>query len=192
MPAIKFIQKIRNYIKKVPIFNSRDIERIIKDKNYTHLILHKLEKREEIFRVKRGYYSVFRDPIFSVFCFKPAYLGLYEALSLYNFWEQETNVIIITSRKVRTGTRKIFDSNVIIKKINPELMFGIDYLKYDNFYLPVSDFEKTLLDFFYFREYLPKDVLKKIKSKIDNKKIKQYLKKYSPEFRLRFLNTVKV
>lgn len=191
MPKVKFIPKIRDYIKKVPVFSAKDIERLVKNKNYAHLILHKLEKSQEIFRIKKGYYSVFNDPIFSVFCFKPSYLGLYEALSLYNLWEQETNVVIITSRKVRTGIRKIFGSNVIIKKINPKLMFGFDYFKYDNFYLPVSDFEKTLLDFFYFGEYLPKDVLKKLKNKINNKKLKNYLKRYSPEFRFKFLNNFK-
>jgi len=41
----KHIAKIRDFIKRTPIFSSKDIERITKNKNYAHLILNKLTNR---------------------------------------------------------------------------------------------------------------------------------------------------
>jgi len=192
MQKNKYITKIRDFIKRTPIFSSRDIERIVKDKNYAHLILSKLTKKGEIFRLTKGFYSAFNDPTFSVFCFKPSYLGLYEALSLRNLWEQETNTIIITTKRVRGGVRKILEANVIIKRINPKYFFGFDYIKYDNFYIPVSDLEKTLIDFVYFKEPLPWQILRNLKNKIEKKKILKYLKYYPKDFQKLVLSKIKI
>ncbi|MGC8981475.1 MAG: type IV toxin-antitoxin system AbiEi family antitoxin domain-containing protein [Minisyncoccia bacterium] len=192
MQKNKHIQKIREFIQKTPVFTSRDIQRIVKEKNYAYLILNKLTKQKEIFRITKSFYSKFDDPILSVFCFKPAYLGLYEALSLYNFWEQETNVVIITTKKVRQGIRKILDSNVIIKRLKSKYFFGFDYLKYYNLYLPVSDLEKTLIDFIYFKETLPSSLLQNFKSKIDSKKLQDYLQKYPKNFQKIFKSKIKL
>lgn len=189
MPEVKHIQKIRDYIKKTPVFSSKDIERIVGKKNYAHLILHNLEKKKEVKRLSKGYYSVFSDPIYFVFCLKPAYLGLYEVLSLLNLWEQETIPVIITTKKVRTGKRQILNSNIIVKRIKPKYFFGIDYIKYGNFYLPISDLEKTLIDFYYFKEFFP---FKRIKNlKIDKQKLLNYLKRYPKTFQMNFLKFLK-
>jgi predicted transcriptional regulator of viral defense system len=182
MRKTKHINKIRNFISKTPVFTSRDIERITKNKKYAHLILTKLSQKREIFRLTKGFYSKNEDPIFTIFCFKPGYLGLYEALSLRNLWEQETNTTIITIKKVRTGKRNILESNVIVKRINSKYFFGFDYLPYDNFYLPVSDLEKTLIDIIYFKEQLPISLLKKLRKKINLEKLKKYLKHYPKNF----------
>jgi len=192
MQKDKHITKIRDFVEKTPVFSSKDIERIVKDKNYAHLILNKLTKKGEIFRLTKGFYSAFNDPTFSVFCFKPSYLGLYEALSLRNLWEQEVNTTIITIKKVRTGIRKILETNVIIKIINPKYFFGFDYIKYDNFYIPASDLEKTLIDLIYFKEPLTGQVLKNLKNKIDKKKMLKYLKAYPKNFRRLALSKIKI
>ena len=106
MGKIIYSNKIREFIKSVPVFRVRDVEIIVGNRNYAHLILYKLEKKGEIKRITKGWYSIYEDPVFSVFCFKPSYIRLHEALSLHNLWEQETNVIIITARKIRNGIRK--------------------------------------------------------------------------------------
>jgi predicted transcriptional regulator of viral defense system len=62
-------------------------------------------------------------------------------------------------------------------------MFGSDYVKIDGLFLPVSDLEKTLIDFFYFKEPLDGDVLKKLRKEIDKEKLLIYLKKYPEKFR---------
>jgi predicted transcriptional regulator of viral defense system len=183
MGKIVYLNKIREFIKSVPVFRVRDVEIIVGNRNYAHLILYKLEKKGEIKRVTKGWYSIYEDPIFSVFCFKPSYIGLYEALSLHNLWEQETNVVIITARKIRSGIRKIFENNVILKRIEPKYLFGYDFINYRDSFIPVSDIEKTLIDFLYFKEKIPKETAKELIRKIDKKKVYEYLKKYPNSFR---------
>jgi predicted transcriptional regulator of viral defense system len=183
MGKIKYLNKIREFLKSTPIFRAKDIELIVKNKNYSNLILHKLVKKNEIKRVTKGWYSFYEDPIVSVFCFRPAYIGLQDALSIHNLWEQETNVVIVTARKVRVGLRKIMGSNVVIHKINQKFFFGIESLKYGDFFVPVSDVEKTLIDLIYFNEIPGEDVWKEIKKEIDKEKLRSYLKYYSPKFR---------
>jgi predicted transcriptional regulator of viral defense system len=182
MGKIIYLNKIKEFIKSVPVFRVRDVEVIVGNRNYAHLILYKLEKRGEIKRVTKGWYSIYEDPVFSVFCFKPSYIGLYEALSLYNLWEQETNVIIITARKIKSGIRKIFESNVILKRIEPKYLFGYDFISYKDFFIPVSDIEKTLIDFLYFKEKIPNETTKELIRKTNKKKIYEYLKKYPSNF----------
>ena len=191
MQKVKHIAKIRNFIKRTPVFSSKDIERITKNKNYAHLILSKLENKGEIFRLVKGFYSSFNDPTFSVFCFKPSYIGLYDALSLRNLWEQETNTTIITTKRVRSGIRKILESTVFIKRIKPKYFFGFDYVKYSDFYIPVSDIEKTLIDLIYFKESLTWQILKNLKKKIEKKKFLKYLKFYPKNFRKLVLEKIK-
>jgi predicted transcriptional regulator of viral defense system len=192
MGRIVHIKKLREFIKSVPVFRVRDIELLVGNRNYAHLILHKLTKKEEIKRVIKGWYSLYEDPIVSVFCFKPAYIGLQEALSLHNLWEQETNVVIITTKKVRAGIREIFGNNVILRRIEPKYFFGFDLLNYENFFIPVSDIEKTLIDFVYFNETLTKETLIEIIKHIDKQKLIEYLKKYPSKFRLKVKKLVKV
>lgn len=178
MGKIKYLPKIENFVEKNPCFRSRDIELIVKNKSYTHLLLHNLSKRKKIFRLTKGCYSKKDDPVLSVFCFEPAYLGLQEALSFYNLWEQETVPVILTIRKIREGKREVLETNVILKRIPPQYFFGFELKKYNDTFLPVADFEKTLIDFFYFKEPISKEVIKNLKRKINLQKLKNYLKKY--------------
>ncbi|MEM7816262.1 MAG: hypothetical protein QXN71_04025 [Candidatus Aenigmatarchaeota archaeon] len=129
-----------------------------------------------------GYYTIYDDPSVFVYCIKPAYLGLQDAMSFHNLWEQETSPIIITTRKVVPGTRVILGSNVGVRRIQPKHFFGYDYVKWsDGFFLPVSDIEKTSIDMVYFRE-LRKDMIKLFRNKIDADKLKKYLKAYKRRF----------
>jgi len=192
MGKIIHINKIREFIKSVPVFRVRDIELLVGNRNYAHLILHKLTKKGEIKRVIKGWYSLYDDPIVSVFCFKPAYVGLQEALSLHNLWEQETNVVIITTKKVRVGIREILGNNVILRTIEPKYFFGFDLIKYENFFVPVSDIEKTLIDFVYFKESLARETLREIIKRMNKQKLIEYLKKYPSKFKQKVRKLAKV
>lgn len=185
MGKVIYLNRLREFSKKTPTFRAKDVELVVKSKNYSYLALHNLVKKGEIKRVTKGWYSSYEDPVVAVFCFKPAYIGLQEALSLHELWEQETNVVIVTTRKVRTGIREILDSNVILHRISQKYFFGFDYLKYENFFVPVSDIEKTLIDLVYFNEVPTKDVLKEIRKQINREKLKGYLKNFSLRFRKR-------
>jgi predicted transcriptional regulator of viral defense system len=183
MGKIKYSDKIQEFIQKTPALRARDVEIIIKNKRYAHIFLHNLRKKGGIKRITKGWYSMSDDPVVSVFCFKPSYIGLQDALSIHNLWEQETNTVIVTTRKVRVGARKIMDNNVILHRIAGKYFFGFDYMKYDNFFIPVSDVEKTLIDLVYFNEIPDKKVLQEIRKKMDGTRLKKYLSRYPPKFK---------
>lgn len=174
--------KIKTKVKKVlhnnPVFTNRDVSMIIKDKSYANLLLHNLVNQKQAYRLKRGCYSWTKDPFLSVFCFRPAYLGLEFALSFYEIWDQETNPVIITPKKVRIGTRKVLGTNIIVHRIKKNYFFGIKFLKHEDFYLPVSDIEKTIIDFIYFNNIPDKDIWDKILKRADKNKLFSYIKKY--------------
>lgn len=186
----KYLKNILEFFEKTPVVSSRDITMMVKkSKNgYAHLLVHNLIKSGKIRKIVKGFYTIHEDPIVSVFCFKPSYIGLQDALSLHNIWDQETNVSIITSRKVRTGVRKMLGSNVLLHNIKSKYVFGFQLMKYGDLFVPVSDLEKTLIDFVYFRESLDREVLKRIKRRIDTEKLKSYLKYYPERTRDRILN----
>ena len=178
----KYLLEIKSLFKKSPIIDFKSITRIIRNKKqvkqYNKQLIKNLISKGEIKRLTKGYYTIHEDPSLAVFCFNPAYLGLQDALSFHNLWEQETIPIIITSKKVRQGIRKIFNTNVLIRRINRKYFFGIEYINYGNFYLPISDIEKTFIDMIYFKQPLDEETIKNFKEKINKKKLKDYLKRY--------------
>ena len=185
MGKIKYIDKIREFFKESPVVSINSLKKFInkKNKDYIYLVINNLLKKREIKKITRGFYTIHEDPSLTVFCFKPAYLGLQDALSFHNLWEQETNPIIITVKKVRQGVRKVFENNIVIRRISSKYFFGFEYVKYGDFYFPYSDIEKTFIDLAYFRQNIDKEVLKNFKKRINKKKLKGYLKKYPKRFR---------
>jgi Predicted transcriptional regulator len=97
--------------------------------------------------------------------YKPFYYCLESALSLLNLWEQETNPVIVTPLHVRTGIMQYDGRNYIVRRISREMFFGYQYIKYFNFYIPVSDLEKTLIDLVYYNEKIPDYLFDNIKKK---------------------------
>ncbi len=184
---------IMTLFKKSPVVSYRSIEQIIKAKNkkvkqYTKQVVRNLLKSGKIKRLAKGYYSLFDDPSLVVFCYKPAYLGLQDAMSFHGIWEQETIPVIITSRKIRQGIREINRTNVNIRRIDKKYLFGIEYHQQDNIALPYSDIEKTFIDMVYFNQNMDNIVIKNFKKRIDKKKLKNYLKIYPKIIKRRILS----
>lgn len=183
------VESIRRFIKETPAFRSRDIETLVGEKRYALLALHNLAKKGEIHRITRGWYSILDDPTTAVFAFAPAYLGLQEALSIRDLWEQETNVVVVTTGKQKPGVREVFGNAMVLHRINSNYFFGFDYIRYGGFNsVPVSDLEKTLIDLVYFHESPGQDILKRLIKRADKKVLSQYLKRYPGAFRSRFKN----
>ena len=132
----------------------------------------------KIKRLAKGCYTAHEDTSLAVFCFKPAYLGLQDALSIHNLWEQETIPVIITAGKARNGIRTASGANIMIRRIDKKYFFGYDYLKQGDFYFPVSNIEKTFIDMVYCNEGISDETVAMIKKRIDRKKLKSYLKRY--------------
>ena len=182
----KYLDKIRNLFEKSPVVTFGSIKMIVKDKKnikeYTKQIIRNLIKQNKIKRITKGFYTIHEDPSLAVFCFS-GYLGVQNAVSFHNLWEQETVPMIITAKKVRQGRREIFGANVIIKRIDKKYIFGFEYYKDGDFYIPYSDIEKTFIDMVYFKQPLDKEVIDNFKEKINKKKLKDYLKRYPERFK---------
>ena len=195
MGKIKYTKEIKDFFKKSPIVSINSLKKIILNKKgntiYVYLVINKLIKKKEIIRLTKGYYTIHEDPTLAVFCFKPAYLGLEDALSSHNLWEQETIPIIITTKKIRPGIRVISETNVLIRRISPRYFFGFDYYKQGDFYYPISDIEKTFIDMVYFRQPIDEEVIEEFKKRINKKKLKTYLKKYPKRVRARIEEKLK-
>lgn len=188
----KYQKEIEALFERSPVVGFDSIERIIKSKKnvkqYAKQLTRNLLKKGKIKSLAKGYYTSHDESSLAVFCFKPAYLGLQDALSFHELWEQETIPIIITSRKVRQGIRKILGMNVLIRRIDKKYLFGFEYQKQGNFFLPYSDIEKTFIDMVYFNEKISGEAKKNILKRIDRKKLNSYLKKYPQKFRKRVLS----
>ncbi len=181
MGTQKYQEKIRELFEKSPVVSYNSVQRLIDKKGsgkYANQLIRNLILKNKIKNLTKGFYTLHNDPSLIVFSLKPAYLGLQDALSKHNLWEQETIPVIITSRKVRQGIRNINNSNVLIRRINKKYLFGIEYIKEGKIYLPYSDIEKTLIDMIYFNEKLSKEALSSIREKINLPKLNSYLKKY--------------
>jgi len=181
---MNYIMLVRRHFREQPVFSIAELRRSLAKekigKGYSALLAHNLMRSGEINRVAKGFYSFQSDALVSGFAFSPFYYGLQEALSLRNLWEQETIPVILTPTKARPGLRKIMGGNALVRRIARKMFFGFDLVKYYDMWLPVSDAEKTLIDFVYFKEHLPAQALQEIKGKIDKKKLGTYLKKCGP------------
>jgi predicted transcriptional regulator of viral defense system len=176
------IDELRRFARSTPAFKARDAEILVKDRGYALLMLHNLAKQGELSRVTRGWYSVLKDPVVSVFTLQPAYLGLQEALSIRNLWEQETNVVVVTAGKAKPGIRKALGETVIVHRIDPAYFFGFDYVRYGDFHVPVSDREKTLIDLVYFDESPGAELLRQLARDADRRVLTRYLRRYPSSF----------
>ncbi|HLD89097.1 MAG TPA: hypothetical protein VI894_02725 [Candidatus Nanoarchaeia archaeon] len=187
MAEEKHMKKIEELFKKSPVVSYSSIERIIRNKKkksqYGKQLIRNLILKGRINRLAKGFYTSSNDSSLSVFCFKPAYLGLQDALSFHNLWEQETIPVILTTRKIRQGIRKVMEGNVLIRRIEKKYFFGFDYVQQGNCYPPYSDLEKTLIDMVYFREKINPEALRHFTKKINQKKLSGYLKKYPKRIR---------
>lgn len=182
MGAPKYLSKVESLFRKSPVVSSRSIARITQNPNYTKQLLRHLVQQGKIKRLTQGYYTAYDDASLAVFCFKPAYLALQDALSFHNLWEQETIPVILTAKRIRPGLRKILGSNVLLRRIEKKYFFGFGYYPQKEFYLPYSDIEKTFIDLVYFKQKISPDLLRLFQKKADPKKIKNYLRPYPARF----------
>ncbi len=187
----KYLRQVEELFSKSPIVSGASIARIVRHKkgtkHYVKQLIRHLTRKGRIKRLAKGYYTTHDEASLAVFCFQPAYLGLQDALSFHNLWEQETIPVIITMRKVRQGIRRVLGVNALIRRISKEYFFGVEYHRQDNAALPYSDVEKTFIDMLYFKENLNENAIAAFRKKVDLKKLKLYLKSYPMKIRIRAL-----
>ena len=175
------LKKIEELFDKSQTVDFNSIERIINSKkgNYAKLLVSNLLKKGKIKKIGKGIYTKYPEISLSVFSFNPSYLGLQSSLSFYGLWEQETIPVILTTRKVRRGIRKIMESNILVRNIDKKHFFGFELVKEGNFYLPYSDLEKTFIDMVVFNQKMDDETISNIKKRINKEKLNNYLRKYN-------------
>lgn len=159
-------------------------------KGHAYILVNHLLKRGEIRRVTRGYYTIHEEPSLLVYCTRPAYIGLQDAMSFHDLWEQGTTPIIITARKVRPGVRRVLGQNVLVRRISAKYFFGYEYHTSGDFLLPVSDVEKTFIDMVYFKE-MREDLAERFRKRVNRDKLARYLKEYRSDFRKKVIQVLR-
>ncbi len=188
MKYMEFVRKNFNDA-KFPVFSLTDL-RVSLGLNgmrpaYLKRMVNYLMKKGEIRRITKGVYTFHDDITVAGFGFRPFYYGLENALTIRKLWEQNTNPVVITCRNVRTGTRKFGNGNYLINHISKEFFFGYEFIRYYDYWIPVSDYEKTLIDLVYFGHYIRDDVLLLLRKHIANSKLEGYLAPYGPRIKTR-------
>ncbi|AKA49300.1 hypothetical protein IX51_09520 [uncultured archaeon] len=176
---MRYISDFLHHFSEKPAFSANEARLFLKrrgaSEGYHKLLLEKLYSSGRIYRITRGHYTFYEEVQHVGFAFSPFYYGLEDALSLLNLWEQETNPVVITPRKVRSGIREFRGRNYVVRRIDRSMFFGYIYIKYEKFYISVSAPEKTLIDLFYFRTYIENDTYDEVFKNIDATRFKDYL-----------------
>lgn len=186
MGKVKRLPEVESLFKRSPVVSFDSVEKTLKNgkKQYARHLIRNLLLKGKIRKLAKGWYTQGNDSSLAVFCFQPAYFGMQDALSFHGVWEQETIPIIITTKRVKRGIRKVMGSNVLVRRIKKEYFFGFESHEQNGMYLPYSDVEKTLIDMLYFRENISKEVLNCILKKMDTKRFGDYLKRYPKKLQI--------
>lgn len=176
---MKYVKAFREHFGAFPVFTMRDVRVFFGTSlgsAYSNLLLHNFLKRGELHRVAKGVYTFCEEMQVVGSAFQPYYYGLQDALSLHDLWEQETNPVVVTPRNVRSGIRVFLGNNYLVKRISRRMFFGFSSFRYHDSWINLSDLEKTLIDFVYFKQPISEDVLGELKPRLDRKKLSSYLK----------------
>jgi hypothetical protein len=96
-------------------------------------------------------------------------------------WSQLTHVCVITTKNVKRNKVKLFNDSDFwadVHHVPPKYFFGFSTVLYNNREIPVSDPEKTLIDFVYFRIKISPDDYILLCKKVDKQKLSSYLLPY--------------
>lgn len=175
------LKRVRTQFVRVPSFTLRDVRLLLskegKHPGYAKLLLQGLEKKGEIYRLSKGTYTLHEDVQLAGLGFQPYYYGLQNALSLHGVGTQETNPVVVTPRKARPGVRSFYGVNFVVRRIDRSMFFGFESQKYHGFWINVSDLEKTVIDFAYYREPLDEQTRQELLERIRLPVLNQYLAK---------------
>lgn len=144
MKVLSLLKKLERF----PLFTENDVAKITnKNHQYVRTLLYRLNKREIIYRIEKGKYTIYEDPlIFASYIITPSYLSLWTALRYYNMTQQQpTSFFVVCPLK-----RK----NIPGKKISfttTKHLFGYKKERYSDFDIFIADPEKTIIDSLLFK-----------------------------------------
>lgn len=158
------------------------------DKSTLKVLLSRLEKRGWIERIEKGKYIVIplgaekgeytlHEFIIGPLLVKPAAIAYWSALNYHGFTEQIPNTVFVqtTARKKRQDL-KIFGVRYKIVRIKPEKFFGIEKAWIEEFQVPITNREKTIIDCLDKPRYCGGiiEVAKAFREELDTEKLREY------------------
>lgn len=174
-----------------PAFSLQEARRFLDSRDasagYYKLVIQNLIKSDRIKKIASGYYTFHDEVQYVGFAFFPFYYGLEDALSLREIWNQQTNPVVITPRKVRNGVRQFDGRNYVVRRIDRKMFFGYDFVRYEEVFIPVSNVEKTFIDFIYFHETLPVETLQTLIRAVDPNTLQDYLSTVTIDLKARVM-----
>ncbi|RLE58430.1 MAG: hypothetical protein DRJ32_06455 [Thermoprotei archaeon] len=180
---MKYVNRIREYFNRSdkPVFSIHELRVLGIPYSYAKMLLSLMVRRGEIVRVRKGWYTFHRDPVVFIFTLPPttAYYGLGFAAYLHGAWSQVPNPEILTyvaPRKIRVGVHSFLGVNIIVRRISRRLFNDYMLYRYENWLLPVSTPEKTLLDIIYYNYPFQDEIVDDLINKISILKIRNLLK----------------
>ena len=189
---MKYVRKFLGEFRKTSVFSTADVRRFLVSEGasptYALVFINSMIRRGKAFCLAKGIYTLYRDIEVAGFAFSPFYYGLGFALTKHRLWKQQANLHVLTTRNVRRGSRVVLGTNINVSKISKRMFFGYVYVKGANFYYPVSDIEKTLIDCIYYRFSLEDYVYESIFAKLDSRKMKVYLRQCSTRVKAGYKN----
>jgi len=188
-------EEIISLVKNLPYFRIEDLKELVKKESYLKIFLSRFEKRERIFRLKKGFY-VSKDFIDEIekkaelsfyleflanLLYSPSYLSFEYVLGKYNaLTEAVKNFTSVSTKKTNSFSNKF--GNFLNYKIKKELFCGFKIKKNGGFLICEATKAKALFDFLYLRKnlILDKKATKELRINIEifNEKDKKELKKY--------------
>ena len=158
------------------------------DKNTLKVLLSRLEKRGWVERIEKGKYIIIplgaekgeytlHEFIIGSLLVKPSAIAYWSALNYHGFTEQIPNTVFVqtTARKKRQDLR-IFGVRYKIIRIKPEKFFGIEKIWIEEFQVPITDREKTVIDCLDKPRYCGGiiEVAKAFREELDTEKLREY------------------
>lgn len=157
----------------------RFLSRIGASEAYIRLMLHNLVQSGKLHRIGKGAYTFQRNEAIVGFRFRPFYYGLQYALTIRKIWTQQSIPVIITKSKADPGIRELMGIKVMLHRININGFFGFEYMNYGGIFVPVSDPEKTLLDFIHYGIQLDPETMIELRKRTNESKLQEYVARLS-------------
>ncbi len=128
------------------------------DRNTLKVLLSRLEKRGWVERIEKGKYIIIplgaekgeytlHEFIIGSLLVKPSAIAYWSALNYHGFTEQIPSTVFVqtTARKKKQDLR-IFGVRYKIIRIMPEKYFGVEKIWIEEFQVPITNREKTVID----------------------------------------------
>jgi predicted transcriptional regulator of viral defense system len=193
---LKYVKEFISHFSRFPLFSFSSAKLFFSfygsNEVYAKKFISNMLKDGRLYRITKGYYS-FNKSIFVVgLAYKPYYYGLEYALTYHGLWNQQANITVLTTQKVREGVRSAFGINYVLKRIPQRLFFGFRSINVEAKYnVHISDVEKTFLDMVYFDRYIGADTMERLAERMDLQKVSKYAKLYGEDFSEKVASIIK-